>query len=331
MGVSRRAFVAGLAGAALFACAGAAATHPPAIAFARPSDGVYLVTADGKGAPELVLPGGEVPVWSPNGSLLAASVRQPDDPACGDRLRYAIGVVSPGAEPRLIEPPANRPCARLEASSWSPDGRWIAGTYSQDGSLNGDEIAVVPAAGGAVTVLTRSHSGAAQPTWFPDSRRLVYQDAGGIWTVDRVTRKTRQVIDDFELGGATISPRGTKIAFVGDAGVEVVGVDGRGRKVVARLRNAGSPAWSPKGKSIAFEAGKPFRVYEADPGGAGYRAMTPASMHAIEPSWSPDGRRLVVLANAGAKPGLWTLRSSGGGFVRLTKSQVDFSPAWRPR
>ena len=60
--------------------------------------------------------------------------------------------------------------------AWSPDGRWIAFVSTRGGTA---EIYLVPAAGGAAQLLTRSANGAWRPAWLPDSQRLMYTATRG--------------------------------------------------------------------------------------------------------------------------------------------------------
>jgi Tol biopolymer transport system component len=52
-----------------------------------------------------------------------------------------------------------------------------------------------------------------------------------------------------------------------------------------------SPAWSPKGTRLAFEADLGLAVMRSD--GSGYRRLALQTSYDRQPAWSPDGTRLV--------------------------------------
>jgi WD40 repeat protein len=93
---------------------------------------------------------------------------------------------------------------------------------------------------------------------------------------------------------------------------------------VTRTNHDTAPAWSPNGKSIAFDHGSDLWLMTGT-GGTRHRIATQAS----SPTWSPNGKRIAVV-RSGA---LWTLSPSGGSLQRLTTpptSCTDAVPDWSP-
>lgn len=98
------------------------------------------------------------------------------------------------------------------------------------------------------------------------------------------------------------------------------------------------PAFSPDGRKIAFEMwsvreGNPNRcqgVYVINvSGGAPKQVM---AGDAREPSWSPDGKRLVcTVAREDGGRDIWRVNADGTGATNLTKGKGDnYNPAWSP-
>jgi Tol biopolymer transport system component len=135
-----------------------------------------------------------LPVWSPNGSRMAF--------LSDLGLHIAqLGKSSEEHSPELL-PPLGEAGERFQVSSWSPDGKWLAGGV-RTGHAAG--IAIYNLASQQYRRLTDS---GAVPVWLSDSRRLLYRDSGRIFLVDSGTGSTREVLSisaDSVLGQLTIS------------------------------------------------------------------------------------------------------------------------------
>ena len=149
-------------------------THPPIVIdrfqfkadetgyLGRRRDHLYLFDLAGHKA--LLLTPGEyneqAPAWSPDGKRIAfVSKRRPEFDRTDNWDLYLVEA-TPGATPRQLttfEGPDHSPDWGGRRPSWSPDGKSIA--YVQGGPLKllyyaGQNVAVVPAAGGPPRVLT---------------------------------------------------------------------------------------------------------------------------------------------------------------------------------
>ncbi len=105
-------------------------------------------------------------------------------PANQDSLQsdlYTVDLKTLATKPLVVQP------GRDGDPSYSPDGNWIA-FHSQGGSNNYFEkrdVAIIPAAGGAIRYITRSHPedvfrNGNVFTWSQDSRALIYTAGKGI-------------------------------------------------------------------------------------------------------------------------------------------------------
>jgi hypothetical protein len=110
-----------------------------------------------------------------------------------------------------------------------------------------------------------------------------------------------------------------------------------------------NPRWSPDGRTIAFErywmAPEPGASWDSaalfvvDADGSNLRRVTPSSVYASNPAWSPDGTRLAfeadvpVLNAAGTsvlkfKSDVYTIGVDGSELARLTDDGISIFPDW---
>jgi Tol biopolymer transport system component len=91
-----------------------------------------------------------------------------------------------------------------------------------------------------------------------------------------------------------------------------------------------SPAWSPSGKRLAFDAGTRLAVMRSD--GSRFRLLPQHTSDDGEPAWSPDGRRLVFTGaeTTGGGTDVYVRQLASGRVRRLTPDDGR-SPAWSSR
>ncbi len=201
------------------------------------------------------------------------------------RIDIFAGRVAGGGRIRLTNDDAreNRP-------RFSPDSeRIIFARRRPDGSE--PEICVVPALGGAVTVVLR---GAGHPVFSPDGRRIAYI----------------RYAADGKLVLATALADGSDVRDI---------VPATSQQPFIR-----APAWSPDGHLITFvqgAGGAAGEIWVVDPDSrASPRRVSsdPPAVTSDDPSFSPDGKMIIHASNRGGATNIWALPVGGGAAVRLT-------------
>ena len=134
------------------------------------------------------------------------------------------------------------------------------------------------------------------------------------------------------------SPDGGKIVFSvdnrGEDHIAVMDADGNNREKLED--HARYPSWSPDGKQIAFvvpiRRGGGSEIYVIGVGGQGRKRVTHDFEAKLNPSFSPDGRRIAYEAHHEEfHHHIFVMGADGRNRVRLTHHEEHHSgPAWSP-
>ena len=197
---------------------------------------------------------------------------------------------------------------------WSPDGSRLA--YLVDREDGTSDIVHTDSAGGDRLVVAHSvpDPGFNHQSWSPDGTRLTYSRLvqGGTWRVF--------------------------VAQSDGSGAEQVGDS----KLLAR-----DPAWSPDGRSIAFQGGsamvepveptdQPKRgIYVMGTDGSDPRLVSRITGPSLEsfwvPLWSPDSSRVATYVGEGYEHDIWVFEADGQGETMVSDGvSGNFLATWSP-
>lgn len=187
-------------------------------------------------------------------------------------------------------------------------------------------------------------TGPTGPAWSPDGRELIYSMAGSLWRQRLDEQEARQLTDgpgyDYQPDW---SPDGQRVVYASyhDDAIELRLLDlatGESASLVTNGAVNIEPRWAPDGSRIAFTsslheglwhvfvvslgptgaAGEPTRITpDRDSGLPRYYYHRKDQY--FSPTWSPDGREIILISNRGriwGSGGFWRVNARPGGGER---------------
>jgi Tol biopolymer transport system component len=150
---------------------------------------VWKIRFDGGGPTQIASPHTVYPVWSPDGTRLAA---QSAAEASGRGERFTV-VLDPNRSPQTQTPEKlPLPDAALQpfhAQDWSQDDKKLAGQIGMGGGAKGIVIYTF-----ASRIYERMTDFGEWPAWLPDNRRVMFVTGGKeYWVVDTRTKRTQKI------------------------------------------------------------------------------------------------------------------------------------------
>src|SRR4051794_15868156 len=140
--------------------------------------------------------------------------------------------------------------------SWSPNGKWIAFTQSEDlWKMRADGSNKQKLVKGVSSDLDTNIS------WSPNGRKLVFNKNDDLWTVHSNGKKPKRITNtaDGETGPSW-SPKGDRIAFgfrddvTGNRELHLIDPNGANETAVPNTKNGTEPDWSPNGKRVVYDS-----------------------------------------------------------------------------
>jgi len=290
-----------------------------------------LTTLDLRTGNDRILAEGDIsePRWSPNGAWIAFARSGQD---------YDLDVVHPDGS-GLVRVAHT---SVMNGYDWSRDStRIVAVDASGTGDQYRENLFLFSVGGGSPVRLTNDSQLKYDPDWSSTGSAIAYYtfpqsgESNEVFVVDAVSGAQRRIGDGWV---PTWSPNAKRLAFLSERGLVVA--DDSGREARPPLRHGfgaydSNPVWA--GNRIVLFTREDFdgqsRLISAKAAGGSARRLTPASLAAVDPAWSPDGR---LLAFSRAYPygnrELALMRADGSHVRLLTLNRYgwDSQPSWSP-
>jgi dipeptidyl aminopeptidase/acylaminoacyl peptidase len=178
----------------------------------------------------------------------------------------------------------------------------------------------VPVSGGRAEQITTGDSDS-RPRFSPDGKTLVFMSGRSgksqPWLLPLAGGEPRQLTEFAgQAGAAEWSPDGSRIAVLAESGEDRFRVGDPEKPTARQIADLN---WRLDGTGIRDQF---TSLWVVPARGGKPKRLTPAGHEAIQPFWSPDGRRIAFLADprpeAGVleQPQIWSLPADGG---RATK------------
>ncbi|HZO90714.1 MAG TPA: hypothetical protein VFB38_20465 [Chthonomonadaceae bacterium] len=199
--------------------------------------------------------------------------------------------------------------------------------------------------GSAQTPLTKGNAIEVDPVWSPDGKQIAFaafaadKPKAEIYVMNADGSERRQVTKlDATAFGPRWSSDGKRIFFstleMKDSPMppkmrlQVIDSDGNNLKDLA---DGMLPVLSPDGKKILFSriwTPQPT-LYVMDADGSNVKALSEKAMMG---AWSPDGKRIVCVADGeDNQPDVFVMNADGSGKTQLTQTpDVEIGPQWSP-
>jgi TolB protein len=284
--------------------------------------------------------------WSPSGEQLAYL----------ERDTLFVAALAEGATRRLSVIPTGH------SPAWSPDGRWIVlgsgnaefahGSYVL-GGMAGNELILVPAAGGEPVSLTDRWNLHTSPVWLPDSRHILFMSTQGggrdihVLRIDAAGHRVgapERLTTGLDVATLAISADGKTLAysaFDNASGIWSIDIPPAGavtssasaRPVTRGTEHVEEVSVSPDGEWLAFDSDRAGNsdIYVMSLAGGEPRRITTDPGFDFVPSWSPDGKEIVYQSSRNGTRDVFVIGADGAGDRMVAGGPADETvPDWAP-
>jgi len=173
--------------------------------------------------------------------------------------------------------------------------------------------------------------------WLPDGSKLIYakltrdnkhwSSYHDLYLFDRTKKEETRLTFARRATYPAVSPSGDRIAFVagsdGTTNLAVMKLDGTDMQLLTKFKSGEqvyTPAWSPDGEMIVFGFSdrKSQRLALIKTDGTGFRLLTGGPDDSRNPTFSPDGKRIIFASDRTGIFNLYSYERETGSIEQLT-------------
>ena len=298
------------------------------------------MAADGSGRRGLTkVPQGALakdPAWAPDGKRIAYAYTPPLPAVRGPGGLVplpvtGVYVMNADGSGATVAIPHETPGIGHETPVWAPDGKSFYVTYSEllmESNIVKDQVIEVARATPGVTQRQTLIPNGAFPTLSSDGRQLACvvssRDGTSLVASSADGKAQRVLVPPGQLDGLAsprFSPDGKQIAFSAIAPMAPIPT------VTPPARRGGLDGLGALFAPRAAEAhGLPMDVFVMPAEGGQPRRLTELGEDNPSVTWSPDGKRIAILAGGG----IYVMNGDGSGFSSVDSKGGHGSVDWRP-
>lgn len=241
-----------------------------------------------------------------------------------NQRRYQIGVMNADGSGQMV-----LPSQYISSPSFSPDGERIV-FYAWEGWPQGSGLWTMKV-DGTDPRLVINDGDARNPRWSPDGKLIAYDARKSVHVISANGGSPNKLADGSTQ--PSWSPDSQRLVFKGcegpACGLYLMNIDGSGKARLTTAADDAVPAWSPDGSKVAFacKVGDTGDICTVNIDGSDRKSLTANNPeNDVNPIWLPNSSGIVFLSARQGRWEIWVMNADGSGQRKLIDAAVP--PDW---